>query len=104
MRYVVNTLHMLSYGQQGGWRGCDNVLDEYNTGPTELVAVVDMCLTRSRRLHARTIFGGQLCRKHFGTDAARGEGKWMDNLVDVCMGKLKMINSEYVFSALEEQN
>ena len=38
--------------------GCDNVLDEYNTGPTELVAVVDMFLTRSRRLHARTIFGG----------------------------------------------
>ena len=34
-------LHMLSYGQQGGWV-CDNVLDEYNTGPTELVVVVNM--------------------------------------------------------------
>jgi len=34
----------------------------------------------------------------------RGERKLMDNLVDVCMGNLKMINSEYVFSALEEQN
>ena len=59
MRFVVNMLHMLSYGQQGGWGvgGCDNVLDECNTGPTELVAVVETFLTRSRRLHARTIFG-----------------------------------------------
>ena len=40
-----------------GGGGCDNVLDEYNTRPRELVAVVDMCLTRSRRLHAPTIFG-----------------------------------------------
>ena len=42
---VVNMLHMLSYGQQGGgWcmGVCDNVLDEYNTGPTELVVVVNM--------------------------------------------------------------
>ena len=48
MRYVVNMLHMLSYGQQCGWVvvgdviRCDNVLDEYNTGPMELVAVVHM--------------------------------------------------------------
>ena len=37
---LVNMLHILSYGQQGGWRvgGCDNVLDENNTGPTELVS------------------------------------------------------------------
>ena len=41
----------------GGWGWCDNVLDEYNTGPTELVAVVETFLTRSRWLHARTIFG-----------------------------------------------
>ena len=42
---VVNMLHMLSYGQQGGggcMGVCDNVLDEYNTGPTELVVVVNM--------------------------------------------------------------
>ena len=32
MRYVISLLHMLSYGQQGGG-GCDNVFDEYNTGP-----------------------------------------------------------------------
>ena len=31
-----------STGGSGGWGGCDNVLDEYNTWPTELVAVVDM--------------------------------------------------------------
>ena len=44
MRYVVNMLHMLSYGQQGGVGvgGCDNVLDGYNTRPTELVTVVNM--------------------------------------------------------------
>ena len=35
-----------------GVGGCDNVLGEYNTGPTEFVAVVDMFLTRSRRLRA----------------------------------------------------
>jgi len=28
-------------------------------------------------------------RKHFGTDALRGEEKWMDDLVDVCMGNFK---------------
>ena len=27
----------------------------------------------------------RLCRKHFGTDASRGEQKRMDDLVDVCM-------------------
>ena len=39
-------LHMLSCGHQegvGGWGGGgDNVLDEYYTWPTELVAVVNM--------------------------------------------------------------
>jgi len=79
---LVNMLHILSYGQQGGWRvgGCDNVLDENNTGPTELVA-------------AALSLWPRLCRKHFGTDASRGEEKWMDDLVDVCMGNLKIINS-----------
>ena len=78
---LVNMLHILSYGQQGGWRvgGCDNVLDENNTGPTELVA-------------AALSLWPRLCRKHFGTDASRGEEKWMDDLVDVCMGNLKIIN------------
>ena len=64
---LVNMLHILSYGQQGGWRvgGCDNVLDENNTGPTELVA-------------AALSLWPRLCRKHFGTDASRGEENgWM---------------------------
>ena len=40
---VVNMLHMRSYGQQGGgvWVG-EHVLEEYNTGRTKLVAVVNM--------------------------------------------------------------
>ena len=38
---LFNILHMLSYGHRGVG-GCDNVLDEYYTWPTELVAVVNM--------------------------------------------------------------
>jgi hypothetical protein len=70
---------------KGGVVGCDNV-DDYKTGPTELFTVFDImspCLSLWPRL----------CRKHFGTDASRGEEKWMDDLVDVCMGNLKIINS-----------
>jgi len=37
---VVNMLHILSYGHQGGSEGGDNVLEEYNTWPRELVSVV----------------------------------------------------------------
>ena len=38
---------MLSYGQHAGGVGgcmgvCDNILDEYNTGPTELIVGVNM--------------------------------------------------------------
>ena len=42
-------LQMLSYGRHGGWGvgGCDNVLDEYLTWSTELVAVVNMLLLSS---------------------------------------------------------
>ena len=80
---------MLSYGQQGwGVGGYNNLLDEYNTGPTEVAAVVNLlplltCLSLCSRLY----------QKHFGTDASRGEKKWMDDLVDVCMGNLNIINS-----------
>ena len=37
----MNILHMLPYGHQGVG-GCDNVLDEYYTWPTELAAVVNV--------------------------------------------------------------
>ena len=72
--------------------GGDSVLDESNTGPTELVAVVDMFPTRSRRLHARTIFG---------TDASKDEEKWMAS--GGCLhGKLE--NHKFpIFFVLEEQ-
>ena len=71
-----------------GGGGYNHVLDEYNTGPTELAAVVNLlplltCLSLCSRL----------CRQHFGTDASRGEQKRMDDLVDVCMGNLNIINS-----------
>ena len=43
MRSVANMFHMLSNrGGRVGLGGCENVLDEYNTGPTELVAFVNM--------------------------------------------------------------
>ena len=35
-------VHMLAYAQHGGWGGAYNVLDAFETGSAELVAVADM--------------------------------------------------------------
>ena len=33
---LLTMLHMLAYAQQGGWGGAHNVLDDFETGSTEL--------------------------------------------------------------------
>ena len=124
---AVNMLHMLSYGQEGGGGGCDSVLDEFNTGPTELVAVVNMLhmlsygqqgggggviafltsLTQGPRnlLPLLTCFrralGGRMPEPYLALMLRKmRKNGW--NLVDVCMGNLKIINSP-LFFVLEEQ-
>ena len=91
MRYVVNMLHMLSYGQQGGGGGgCDHVLDECNTGPTEKMDTNVHAAQEKPAAYKKNTLGltaghgvimsprlslwPWLCRKHFGTDLENG---WM---------------------------
>ena len=83
---VVNMLHILSYGHQGGSEGGDNVLEEYNTWPRELVSVV-----RTKRYTLGLTAGHGVimshspcwsllpwrCRKHFGSEASGREKTWM---------------------------
>ena len=135
MRYVVNMLHMLSYGRQGGggWGGVITVLMNITHGPRNLLPLLTCCtclsygqqggvitfsasITQGPRL---TCFWRALgsCMRHsvalFESVAAAlpkalwqwcFEEKWMDDLVDVCVGNLKIINSQCFFKALEEQN
>ena len=50
-QHVVDMLHMLAYAQQGGVGvgGPDNVLDDFKTGSTELVAVLDYASRREEK-------------------------------------------------------